>query len=578
MKKVSDDTMLEQAQKTADRRNRNRYEAAIAAASATQMADFINANFDTFEKFTRPIDMDLDLTIDALRSGNKELQTPALNATRTLFKQYARHENLDVLKNIGITIRKADPDVMVTNQKRTEAHHAETVNNFKAMGRDGFSALKYGTSLVTHTFGYAGNLVKTIGLGGWKTWGALANGWAGMMGAMGINRLGRDIIGTAGIAASVAFAMTPIDASAHATVLGHTLSHARLHQVCVERNLLSVDPVSAAFAIAHDNRSADIDMIYRASLKAGLAHGIAPEALFYIAHYETNGFLDLIANNSSATNPWQMIDTTKFDYIQAYGQETERYQNALARLENGTSKDPDADRMIVSAIDTVVKTSDATIKAALDSQRMPPTLFAAMTLANDINFAAELVALDIHKKAPGLRIENAKGLGVIERLERTAKYYAPDHFLGATNARYAAALSSDAPNARLTDVTHVSALIGQSGARKLNAVVSSNPGLLPENITAAQLIPRITAYFAQKVASSVGPVSEIAASGRTAFDLCVINPADRMEGPLLASRAEISFAVARTGLSYAFAGSGEMASKVWQTLSPGSGGPRPAPM
>lgn len=578
MKQVSDNELLQQAKKSAEKRNRHRFETAIAVASATQLADFINANFDTFENATRSINIDLDLAIDALRSHNKELEAPALRGVRNVLTEYVQNEDIDILKHIGIKVRMADPDVMIANQKRTQAHHTETLNNFKNMGRESFSALKYSTNLVTHTFGYAGTMIKNLGLGGWKLWGAMANGWAGTMSAMGADKFTRNVIGSAGIAASAVFVMIPVDASAHATILGHTLAQAEMHRVCTERNLFSVDPVSVAFAIAHDNHSPDIDMVYRASLKASLTHGITPEAPFYISYYETNGFRDLVANNSTATNPWQMIDATKFDYIQIYGQKTEKYLSALKRLENGTSQDPDADRMTVTAIDTVVRTSDETIRAALDAQRLPPALFAAMNMANDINFAAELVALDIYKNAPELRLENVAGLGVIERLERTAGYYAPDHFLGATNARYAAKLLEQAPNAKLTNPSYVSQYIGQSGANKLFAVVDSNPGLLPESITAAQLMPRITSYFAQKVAPVVGPVADMAAGGKYAFDLCVINPAERMEGPLLASRAEISYAVARAGLSFAFAGGGQLAESMWRGITPGGNAPAPSPM
>ena len=554
MKQITDDVMAQRAKKTAEKRNRDKFDAAIASATLPQIADFITENFDLLENFSTRLGLDLDLTIDALRGQNEEIHLPTLKTAKAMLSRFVRNEDISTLKSGPLKIRLSDPDVLIANQKNTQAHYQEARDLSRAALRHGrdfsVSLLKYGTNLTSHLLGAAGNAATGIGKATWHGAGAAWTGWNALLTYGGLGGLGRGVVNTTIAGSMVAFMAVPIDATPHATVLGHTIAQADLHRVCLDTRIMGADPITAAFAIAHGDHGADVDMIYRASLNAGLTHGVAPEALFYIAHYETNGFRDLVANNSSATNPWQMIDSTKFGYIKAYGQKTQTYQDAKQRLADGTSQLPDRDRMVVSAIDAVVSASQATLDTALANTRFTPTQFAALNLANDMTFAAELVALDIHKKAPALRADNVASLSVQKRLQLTASYYAPDHFLGATNMRYASRLASEAPATRLTNTSQVASLIGNSGARKLNAVVTSNPGLLPTNITAAQLIPRITEYFANKVTPVVDPVKATSVDIRNAFELCVINPEKKRDGPIMASRAEIAYAISASYVSH----------------------------
>jgi hypothetical protein len=487
----------------------------------------------------------IDHAINLLRSPNAtdEAQIRMLDKASNFLKLHAREEHAIINKPTRSELyHKAE------NQRLNDGVDSAIKTGKSALGFAG-DLLKGGTALVSHTLGFAGTGLSLTGKGIVRL-GAMAYHGYNTLGAFsGLGRIGRATLAGGIVAGAVGYLAIPINANEQASLLGHTIAQAQLHQACLNPLVLKADTVSAAFSVAHGNHNAGIDMIRRASEKA-LLHGVAPEAPFYIAAYETNGFRDLVANNSSATNPWQMVDSTKFAYIKHYGQQTFKYKEAVERLDNGTSLDRDSDLMIRDSINAVVDASQTQINDAIKQSKFPPLLFAAKNLANDIFFSAELVSLDIYKNAPELRLENLDDVSAEERLQLTAGYYAPEHLLGATNTRYVQKLVEANPNIRVSNVDATDDVIGAEKAKTLKQVVNNNKGAIPQDVTAGQMIPSIMASFAKKIDDISEPVIRTAHSASSAFELCVTNRDEigREVGPIMATRAEIYYAVAASYL------------------------------
>ncbi len=255
-----------------------------------------------------------------------------------------------------------------------------------------------------------------------------------------------------------------------------------MQEACIENPVAFTSTANAVYVttpgISTDN---DIGQLARSVMLHGAKHGVPAIALHYMSYLETGKFSDTVANNSTASGFFQVIDATKFRYIKNYGEDTFVYKEAAQRIENGTASNHD--RLLVTTFDTISETPQETLNNALKDKKLNPIQLQALTLAQDPYVQADLVGASMAKLVPEIMEE---GLSAQEILELTAHHYASDHFLGM-------------PTFNKLDK------IAQSGSQepisvKFPNIVAQNPGLLSADMTAEQALDSIQTKFMDYVA------------------------------------------------------------------------------
>lgn len=304
-----------------------------------------------------------------------------------------------------------------------------------------------------------------------------------------------------------------VDSAPYATLL--LPSDNNIVEACQVDGALA-SPANAAYATTESlfPTNGSGRMIRESMLSASAAHGVPAIALHYISYLETGRFRDVVANNSTARGLMQIVDATKFDYLQQYGQQTQIYLTARQNIDEGISSA--ADRRLVEAIDHIASSDLDELKQSLLYQRLTPLEDHARVIATAAEMQAELVALDMANKVPELLKD---GLSNEEILHLTAGYYAEHHFLGAPTYGRLERMDREHPNRT----------IGGSFAN----IVAANPGLLSADMTAGEALTAIEDKFAVYVREpyqTFGQSYEIAQS----VHVCLTEPA-RMALPEMIS-------------------------------------------
>lgn len=374
--------------------------------------------------------------------------------------------------------------------------------------------------------------------------GAAINLWAGFAaGVLRLSPMGRNALAaTLGIGA-ITTVTIPVNANHHAHVLGHTLTAKDVHPACHNQSVWNGSEQIAAFAITHYSTDAVQSHAYRSSMIA-LQYGVDPRALYSIGHFETGGFRDVMAKETSATNPWQFVDSTKLAYIYEHGKNVIPYIEAKQRIAKNTGSD--FDHQLVGAFESITgvnRTQYRTIQANLRKRDLTGPQLDALRFA-DI-YAGHLLALDIKKKAPELRINRTKNKSTHALTTLVAQnYYPKHHFLGLTNFTRIAKLARIAPNAKLSDFPQVKKTLSESAARSLKNIAARNPGLLSDR-TAPQALNRITSHFTNRTMNVWEPSDQAFKSGKTTFQMCVTNSEKLNRGPIMASQLEVFYAATK---------------------------------
>lgn len=467
-----------------------------------QLADFIVDNFEALERYTQN-KMDIDQALDILREGHDpQTVKNTMVGIRPLLKNFiykTGYSNLQI-QNVPFDFqdaRKVGERTIArrTREKKQRAEDWRTITAGTLLFGEGASDLSKSAYLAVRGLSknISGVAKLVMGSGNLlfnrRVWNSAM---AGVIGSVGI-------YGTADAKIS------------DYPILRDTTSRIAFHQACTPDVLTSNSPVIASFAVNFGSQADPVR--YHAYLTAmeGAKHGVPPQALYLISHFETGGFRDVVANNSSASNLFQFIDDTKINYLKVYGQQTQLYIDAKKRISAGTSTNND--KLVVLAIDTVHKASLAGLRDALKKKTISGPVYDGLRLADTSTMAAELVSLDLIKKMPAIADEN---ISPTEVLDLIADYYARDHFLGHGNYKRIMQQAS-------TD-NAVSLYVAQP---KLKNVILGNPGLLDTKMTAGESLAAIKSNFIRRVQ---GPFKEFVKAydaRKGVHDYCITDPSDK---------------------------------------------------
>lgn len=278
-----------------------------------------------------------------------------------------------------------------------------------------------------------------------------------------------------------------------------------MQEACVENPVAFTSAANAVYVTSSKIAGAgDVQQLARSVMMQGARHGVPAIALHYMSYLETGKFSDTVANNSTASGFFQVIDATKFRYIKNYGADTFVYKEAAQRIGDGTASNHD--RLLVTTFDTIANTSQDVLNAALKDQKLNPIQLQALTLAQDPYVQADLVGASMAKLVPEIMEE---GLSAEEILELTARHYTADHFLGMST------FSKLDKMAQSGSEEHISV--------KFSNIVTQNPGLLSGDMTAAEALDSIQAKFMEYVAKPA-QVFEAAYTGASS-DICLTEEA-----------------------------------------------------
>lgn len=283
-------------------------------------------------------------------------------------------------------------------------------------------------------------------------------------------------------------------------------------------DIRSMTPANIAYALNFNTNAQDHPRDAHAyqTMMAASDHDVPLIALHMIGYFESQKFSDMVSNNSSASNPFQMIDSTKALLIHKYGQETSVYKAAQAHIENGNAST--TDKSLVLAFDTLAKTSMDTLNSAIKNQKMSGAVHDALAYANLSDIAAQLMALDIKEKYPDI---TNPALSPEQIADITVQYYTDDHFLGSKNYDLLLDMAEKHPDMSLTDSKTVQKAYSESVAKKLAEIVQKNPTFLKEGITAPEALKSIQTHFMSYVQE---PYQKFAAhydSSTKMRDLCL---------------------------------------------------------
>lgn len=287
-------------------------------------------------------------------------------------------------------------------------------------------------------------------------------------------------------------------------------SPAMMQEVCVENPVAQTSAANAVYVISDKiSGTSDTEQLARSVMMHGAQHGVPAVALHYISYLETGKFRDTVANNSSATGFFQILDSTKMGYIKNHGKDTFLYKEAAQKIEDGTASN--SDKLLVTTFDTIGRTKQDVLNAALEDQKLDPIQLHALTLAADPYVQADLVGASMAEMVPEIMED---GISSQKILELAAQYYAADHFLGMTTHRALSKMAVESPEETI-------------GAKFPN-VVSRNKGLLGPDMTAAEALQNIQVEFTRYVQKPAQAFEASYDASRTPVDLCLTEEAQKI--------------------------------------------------
>lgn len=283
-------------------------------------------------------------------------------------------------------------------------------------------------------------------------------------------------------------------------------------------DIRNLSPANIAYALDFNASAQDHPRDAHAyqTMMAASDHNVPLIALHMIGYFESQKFSDMASNNSSASNPFQMIDTTKALLLHKYGQETSAYLSALERM--GNEQASNTDKSLVLSFDAISKASMDTLNEAIKNQKMSGAIHDALAYADLSDVAAELIALDIKEKFPNI---TNPALSPEQIADITVQYYARDHFLGSKNYDLLSQMAKDRPDLSLTDSKAVQKSYDEPTAKRLAHIVEINPALLKKGMTAGEALSSIKSNFMDYVKKPYQQFAGNYTSDMNMRDLCL---------------------------------------------------------
>lgn len=467
--------------KEAARDNREALARKISGQKPSELAEYLFQNFDSLERVL-PRGLDLDEAIDTLRGGDKVKQQ---ETKKFLSKAVSRLkdgtiEGLD-LKKLGIKEASA-ADYSFKRERDSEnrkKRNAELLTATMLFGK--FMASGAAVPLVV-----AKNTASTL-------WAAVKPARHLLKASVHIGRAypkQTAIALSAALAGAAGYGLSPVDSAPYLTKMNPEYAKA-FSKACTPDILKGNSPLNAQYAIYFepDGKNPRAQHAYH-TMMSGARHGVPAIGLHFISYFETIGFREMMAQKSSASNPFQFLNETKLVYLKRYGAQTFEYQEAADRIATGTSKP--SDHLLVNAIDAVRGTDETKLREMARSQRMPGSIYEGIRTADLSAMASELIALDIAKQKPGIKNPSNTPEQVLDMI---VGYYDEHHFLGMGNYALLSKVAKKYPNLPLSDKTQLAKHVGEKDAGKITEFAKANPVFFKDNNTAPQALAAIKQKF-----------------------------------------------------------------------------------
>ncbi|MBU6234977.1 MAG: hypothetical protein KGQ41_03955 [Alphaproteobacteria bacterium] len=222
----------------------------------------------------------------------------------------------------------------------------------------------------------------------------------------------------------------------------------------------SGDKVLAAYAVVVGNKGgAGRRMIYGHSMRA-LPYGVSPLAVDSVSGRESNYGRNLKNPKSTAEGPDQTLVGTKMDWLRLYAKSTPFYQAAAARIASKTAgyDGYNEDYALIRGVDELIKLArkDPKTYERLGKEAKAKAPYAhfnqdqafiryAVELANNSDFAGDLISARIGKRFPSLLAEKVKDMTIDQFMVAVSGYY-NEHLHGDTGGAFAKWVADNHPN------------------------------------------------------------------------------------------------------------------------------------
>ncbi|PZO86429.1 MAG: hypothetical protein DI626_06670 [Micavibrio aeruginosavorus] len=465
----------------AARDNREALARKISGQKPSDLAEYLLSNFETFERIL-PRGADLDETIDTLRGGDKAEQK---KTKKLLGKAVSRLKDNAVeglaFKKLGIKEASAS-DYSFKREREAAKIKKQRGKLLSAAANVG----KFATGIAAAHIIVPAKAVQALGAAV-KPFGYLLKSM-GQLAAAYPKPAALTL--SAALAGAAGYGLSPVDSAPYLTKMNPEYAKA-FSRACTPDVLKGNSPLNAQYAIYFepDGKNPRAEHAYH-TMMSGARHGVPAIGLHFISYFETIGFREMMAQKSSASNPFQFLNETKLVYLKRYGAQTFEYQEAADRIAARTGKP--SDHLLVNAIDTVRSTDETKLREMARSQKMPGSIYEGIRTADLSAMASELIALDIAKQKPGIKNPSNTPEQVLDMI---VDYYDEHHFLGMGNYALLSNVAKKYPNLPLSDKTQLAKHVGEKDAGKITEFAKANPVFFKDSTTAPQALAAIKQKF-----------------------------------------------------------------------------------
>lgn len=548
-RQTAQDTVIEgpskKARELAERANLRALESQLAKASDATMQAFLHNNLDAIDVFhvrnkNKTLSGHLDAALAALAGEDKDKAAETRTYLHRVAARFIAKSGLafNEIDTSGLKIRAIAPESIQKDWDKRAANRKEAFGRLRGAA----SALATGIAQTATFPVYAlthspiSSMQRLGSIAANLSYRPLKDTYYGVMRMRGLGVLPSTAI-LGGVAAATITAMTiPFDAAPYAPEFTRgQLSQSDFRDACSPAVLESTR-LTAAFAISVNANTPAMRMHYISAMEA-VKYGVSPVAVYAVSAKETMNFRDVVANNSSASGPYQSIVETKLQWLSDYAQDTPYYKEAKARLKSGGQYERRAqDETFVLSIDTTVTDFRKNREGVLEdfrNRKIPLPRYTAMSAADEPVFSGQLMAAELAAKAPYLSAENLEGKSADEIVSGIGRYYRT-HLLGEAGSNFLNYLLTEAPDTKMDDTAALKkaylAYAPNAGAKKAayyadyyKTVVSKNGGVFKKGagITAQQFAGQITTFVEKWSGPIVNQAMQELNQGDTPFIMCL---------------------------------------------------------
>ncbi len=530
----------------AEKANMKMLLSAVLSAGPKAIHVFIDDNLDAIEAHRaragqKPLHETLDETIAALTGKDKKAATAARDSLRAAAANFAEKSGLSFMdiQHTVLGLKPLTPEEVQQSIDYNAAHDRLSGQHFMAslktfagtpmrMARP--AALGLGKLLMGGAYLAASPLIGYHMF----TKGTM-HAFRGFAHKRRWNSAKRMAVLAAPLAMFGAYVNIPQPAGPYAAMFaGDKLTADAFNAACRDPRVLNNGRLTAAFAVAlHSDKK--VQNLHYLSALEGLSGGISPVAHYFVSAKETNGFRDVIANNSSASGPYQSILSTKLLWLSQYAKDTPTYQTAKARA----GSDPQS-RAFVDSIDTLVadfRKNPEGVRQDFKKGRVNLAYQTAVNAANEPIFAGQIMTAELQSVAPYLSVDNLDGKSMKEVVQLIGRYY-QGHLLGGEGAAFLRYLNANAPETRMNNSGELARLYkkfrpGNAGKANYYAnyysenVAPENTGVFPKggNVTAKQFSGQIVSFVERWAEPLADKVAVALQRGDNPYAICLKDPA-----------------------------------------------------